>query len=246
MTEAFKGGETVLDEATLNNLLLSSPDFALIYEGAVKNSFTGSGVFEFDLVSYSYAIKIVTTGTSEISRIVLELVKHGEGTDVHLQFRGTNYLPDGSNDGALLKTVVIPKEHIPVAKSWWSIPVDLTGLTAGAGYWVIIPKTGDGENHVHLHGENSQNGAYPVYRRVGLSGAWELANSAHFYIYSGESGELLHAMYGPAYETLEFDANQIPIKCYRYIPPASGPEGGIRGIYPITWSGEYLKRGGGV
>lgn len=246
MTEAFKGGETVLDESTLNNLLLSSPDFALIYEGVLKNSFTGSGVFEFDLVSYSHAIKIVTSGTSEISRIVLELIKNGTGADVHLQFRGTNYLPDGSNDGTLLKTIVIPKEHIPTVKSVWSIPVDLTGLTAGAGYWIIIPKTGDGENHVHLHGENSQNGSYPVYRRAGSSGAWEPGNSAHFSIYSGESGELLHAMYGLAYETLELDANQIPIKCYRYIPPASGPEGGIRDIYPITWSGEYLKRGGGV
>lgn len=246
MTEAFKGGETVLDEPTLNNLLLSSPDFALIYEGTQKNAKAGSGVAEFDLVSYHHAIKIVPTGSTEIARITLELIKHGDGTDVLLQFKGTDYLPDGSNDGTLLKTIVIPKEHIPTVESTWSIPVDLTGLTAGGSYWLIIPKTGDGSNHVHIHGETTQDASYPVYRRIGDSGAWEAAKAIHFALFAGDSGELIHAMYGLAYESLELDANKIPVKVYRYIPPASGPDGGVRGVYPITWSGEYLKRGGGV
>lgn len=215
----------------------------MIYTGSEIDSKTGAGVTENSLADYTYAARFTLTGVTEISRVELRLDRDGTGADVTVQIRsGLN--PDGSNDGTVLKQVVVPKEFIPDPVGWWSVPIALTGLTAGNQYWLVVLKAGDATNKVDWVGEASADGGYPVYRRAGSSGAWTTGRPAlHFRVYSGETGELKHGIYGQnGYTTVEY-SGELVSKVYRYLPPSDGPAGGIRDVLTMTWSGEYLKRG---
>lgn len=237
---AAKSGVTVLDEAWLNSLL-SLQDFTLIYEGTQRDAKTGTGTAEFDFASYDHAIRFTATGTTEVARVEFELIKHGAGADLVVEVR-SGFDPAGSTEGTLLKKMTLPKEFIPTSRSYWSIPIALEGLTAGAQYWLIVRKAGDATNHFHLHGETAQDAAYPCYYRAGTTGAWTLENSVHFKVFSGESGNLLHGIYGTNGITWVSYAGEIVDKVYRYLPDAAGGPG-IRNIETFTWSGEYLKKG---
>jgi hypothetical protein len=172
----------------------------------------------------------------------LEVDRDGNGADLILQIRsGMN--PAAGNDGTLLKQVVVPKEFIPTTKTYWSIPVGLTGLTSGGQYWLVVKRGGDATHHLDWVGETAQDASYPAYYRAGDSGAWTANNALHFRVYSGASGDLRHSIYaGTGYTTVEY-SGEIISKVYRYLPPADGPEGGIRDVVMYNWSGEYLVGG---
>ena len=239
---AFKNDVTPYAENIMNTLL-SLQDFSLIYEGAEVDSATGVGVTENPVADYSYAIRVTATGVTELSRIELEVSADGAGQDLTVEVRGSDFNPDGSAEGTLLKSVVVPKEFLPADAAYWSIPLDLTGLTLGQNVWVIVNKVGDITDHFQLVGEASQDAAHPVYRRAGTSGAWTANNALHFKVFSGESGELVHGIYGEnGYTTVEYSGEMVS-KVYRYLPPSDGPDGGIRDVQEYTWSGEYLKSG---
>ena len=238
---AFKDGLTVLNEDNMN-ALLSLQDFSLIYDGTQRDGKTGSGVAEFDCASYDHAIRFTATGTTEVSRLELELAKDGTGADLAVEIR-SGFNSGGSTEGTLLKRMVVPKEFIPDSRSYWSIPLDRAGLTSGSQYWIIVRRVGDAVNHFHLHGETAQDASYPCYQRAGSSGAWTAENAIHFKIFSGASGELQHGIYGiNGYTTVIYSGETVS-KVYRYLPPADGTAGGIRDIQKYTWSGEYLTKG---
>jgi len=238
---AFKNGVTVLNESNLNSLL-SLQEFALIYEGTQRAGKTGAGVTENNLANYSYCIRFTLTGSTEISRVELEVDRDGEGADLIVQIR-SGMDPAAGNDGTLLKQVVVPKEFIPDPKAYWSVPIDLSGLTSGGQYWLVVVKNGDATNKLDWIGETSQDSSYPAYQRSGDSGNWTTTNALHFKVFSGESGDLKHSIYaGTGYTTVEYDGEVIS-KVYRYLPPADGPDGGIRDIMTFNWNGDYLKRG---
>lgn len=233
---------TVLDANTMN-ALLSLQGFILIYDGAEADSKIGAGVTENNVFDNNYAIRFTATGVTEVTRAELNIAADGLGQDLTIEVRGNNFNPDGSNEGTLLKTVVVPKEFLPATAAYWSIPLALTGLTAGQNYWLIVKKVGDITDHFHLIGEATQDAAKPAYRRSGTSGAWTLNNAIYFRVYSGESGELKHGIYGTnGYTTVEYSGELIS-KVYRYLPPPDGPDGGIRDVQTYTYSGEYLKSG---
>ena len=239
---AFKNDVTPYAENIMNTLL-SLQDFSLIYEGAEVDSATGAGVTENLVADYSFAIRVTATGVTELSRIELEVSADGAGQDLTIEVRDDDFNPDGSAEGTLLKSVVVPKEFLPADAAYWSIPLDLTGLTLGQNVWVVVNKVGDITDHFHLVGEAAQDAAHPVYRRAGTSGAWTANNALHFKVFSGESGELVHGIYGEnGYTTVEYDGEMVS-KVYCYLPPADGPVGGIRDAQEYTWSGEYLKSG---
>ena len=238
---AFKNGLTILNQDNLNTLLSLQP-FQLIYEGAQRDGKTGSGVSENNLANYSYCTRFTLTGSTEIGRVELELDRDGLGADLVVQIR-SGMDPAAGTDGTLLKQVVVPKEFIPDPKAYWSVPINLTGLTSGGTYWLVVIKAGDSTNHLDWIGETAQDASYPAYYRAGDSGAWTANNALHFRVLSGETGELVHSIYaGTGYTTVEY-SGEIISKVYRYLPPADGPDGGIRDVLTYNWSGEYLTGG---
>lgn len=238
---AFKDGLTILSEQNLNQMLSLQP-FQLVYEGVQRAAKTGGGVVENSMADYSYCARFTLTGSTEISRVELEVDRDGLGADLIVQIRsGMN--PASGVDGTLLKQVVVPKEFIPDPKAYWSVPIGLSGLTSGGTYWLVVQRAGDATNKVDWMGETSQDANYPCYYRAGSTGAWTVRNALHFRVLSGESGELIHSIYaGVGYTTVIY-AGEIISKVYRYLPPADGPAGGIRDIITYTWSGEYLTKG---
>ncbi len=238
---AFKAGSTVFDEEIMNSLL-ALQDFSVIYEGTQRDAKTGTGVTENNLANYSYCSRFTLTGSTEIGRVELELDRDNLGADLVLQIR-SGMDPAAGVDGNLLKQVVVPMEFIPNPKAYVSIPIDLTGLTSGATYWIVVVKAGDAVNHLDWVGEAAQDGSYPAYYRAGDAGAWTANNALHFKVYSGAAGELKHGIYGNnGYTTVEY-SGEIVSKVYRYLPPADGPAGGIRDVITYTWAGEYLIKG---
>ena len=238
---AFKDGLTILNQDNLNSLLALQP-FQLIYEGVQRDAKTGGGVVENSIAEYSYCTRFTLSGSTEISRVELEVDRDGDGADLVLEIRsGMN--PAAGDDGTLLKQVVVPKEFIPTTKAYWSIPVGLTGLTSGGQYWLVVKRGGDATHHLDWVGETAQDASYPAYYRAGDSGAWTANNALHFRVYSGAAGDLRHSIYaGTGYTTVEY-SGEIISKVYRYLPPADGPEGGIRDVLTLNWSGEYIKGG---
>ncbi len=241
MLYAFKPGTTVLDGVTMNSLLSLQP-FKLIYEGTQRAAKTGSGVVENSIANYSYCTRFTLTGSTEIGRAELELDRDGTGADLIVQIR-SGMTPTSGADGTLLKQVVVPKEFIPDPKAYWSVPIGLTGLTSGGQYWLVVQRNGDATNKVDWIGETAQDTNYPAYQRAGNSGEWVVRNALHFRVLSGFSGELVHSIYaGTGYTTILY-SGEIISKVYRYLPPADGPDGGIRDVVTYSWSGEYLRGG---
>jgi hypothetical protein len=238
---AFKDGETILNQDNLN-ALLSLQSFQLIYEGVQRDAKTGGGVVENNIANYSYCTRFTLTGSTEIGRVELEVERDGEGADLIVQIRqGMN--PASGVDGTLLKEVVVPKEFIPTTAAYISVPISLTGLTSGGQYWLVVLRAGDSVNKVDWIGETSQDVSYPAYQRAGDSGVWTARNALHFKVFSGASGDLKHSIYaGTGYTTVEY-SGEIISKVYRYLPPADGPDGGIRDVVMYNWSGEYLVSG---
>ncbi len=238
---AFKDGVTVLNEDNLNQMLSLQP-FQLVYEGTERDGKTGSGVAENNIANYSYCTRFTLTDSTEIGRVELELDRDGLGADLIVQIR-SEMDPANGDDGTLLKQVVVPKEFIPEAKTYWSVPINLTGLTSGGTYWLVVIKAGDSTNHLDWIGETAQDASYPAYYRAGDSGAWTANNALHFKVFSGADGDLVHSIYsGTGYTAVEY-SGELVSKVYRYLPPPDGPSGGIRGVIAFVWDGEYLVKG---
>ena len=237
---AFKDGVTIINQDNLNQMLALQP-FQLIYEGTQRDAKTGSGVVENSIADYSYCARFTLTGVTEIGRIELEVDRDGLGADLIVQIRA-GMDPVSGDDGMLLKEVIVPREFISEAAAYWSIPIGLSGLISGGQYWLVVQRAGDATNKLDWIGET---GLDPnTYRRAGASGAWSMTASAHFKVFSGEVGELVHSIYaGTGYTTVIY-SGEIISKVYRYLPPADGPGGGIRDVITYTWVGEYLVGGG--
>jgi hypothetical protein len=237
---AIKNGVTPFSAETMNPLLSLHP-FDIIYEGVQRDAKTGAGVVENNLSINHYCCRFTATST-ELGRVELHLDKDGNGADLVVQIRsGMN--PAAGTDGALLKEVRIPAEHIPATAAYASVPFGLAGLTLGAHYWIDVIKGGDATNRLDWIGETSQDANYPAYRRAGDSGAWTANNALHFRVYSGVSGLPRHVIEGEnALTTIDY-TDGLPSKLYSYIPPADGPAGGVRDVLNITYSGGLPVKG---
>ena len=239
---AFKDGETILNEANLNELI-AQQSFKLIYGGTQRDAKAGAGVTENNLANANLCTRFTLTGSTEISRVELEVDRDGDGSDLILQIR-SGMVPGSGNDGTLLKEVTVPKEFIPETKSYWSVPINLTGLISGGQYWLVVPQGGDATDHLDWVGEAAQDANYPAYSRNGGTGNWTLGNALHFKVFSGNSGDLIHGIYGTGLqETYLYDIDNNLSQVYRYCPPYGETAGGIRDIITITFDGDYLLSG---
>ena len=225
------------------NELQAQQSFKLIYEGTAIDSKTGAGTTENNVFTNYYAIRFTATGVTTMMRATLEIAADGSGQDLTVYVLDTDFNPDGSAEGTILKTITIPKEFLPASAGTVYIPLNLTGLSAGSNYWLKIGKVGDVTNHFHLIGEASQDGSHPCYYRAGTSGAWSLNNAIHFAVYSGNTGDLIHGIFGTnLQETYIYDTGELD-KVYRYLPPSGSAAGGIRDIIDLTFDGDYLTDG---
>lgn len=239
---AFKDGLTVLNQTNMNELVKLQP-FTLLYEGSVVGVKTGAGATENDVADNYFMISCVATGVSSISRALLKIAADGAGQDLTVDLIDSDFAADGSNDGTILKTIVIPKEHLPASAAIVQIPLGVSGLTPGANYWLRVSKVGDTTNHFHLIGEASADALYPVWRRAGTSGVWSANNAVHFAYYSGDTGVPVHEIYGAnGYTTIEYSAG-LPTRQLFYMPPADGAAGGIREILTLSYASGILTGG---
>jgi hypothetical protein len=246
MLNAWKNGVSIVNEDIMNQTLVSQP-FALIYAGSQRDAKTGAGVSENSIAGYSYCVRFTLTGATSIGRIELELDRDGTGADLVVQIR-SNMVPGSGTDGTLRKEVVVPKEFIPDTKGYISIPINLTGLTVGNQYWIVVTRAGDATNKNDWIGEAAQDGSYPAYRRAGSSGSWTANNALHFRVYSNDPAEgrddVMHSITGDnLVSTYEYDADGLVTKAYRYLPPADGAVGGVRSVLTFAVSGEYIMGG---
>ena len=229
---AAKAGQGIT--AASWNELMAMQDFQLIYEGTLIDSVTGSGTTENSIADYSYFATFTLTGVTTLGRVELELDKDGSGADV------TVTIIDSGLE--VLKTVIIPKEFIPSPKAYVSVPVGLTGLTSGGTYYIYVTQAGDSTNKVDWVGEASTSVGHACYRESSGSGAVEI-NALHFKVYSGNTGDLIHGVYGTnLVETYIYTGEDLTT-IWRYCPPSDGAVGGIRDIITITFDGDYLTEG---
>lgn len=225
------------------NEILAQQSFKLIYEGTAIDSKTGAGTSENNVFTNYYAIRFTATGVSTMARATLEVAADGSGQDLTVQVLDSNFAINGSNEGTVLKTITIPKEFLPASAGTVYIPLNLTGLTPGNNYWLKVGKVGDVTNHFHLIGEASQDGAHPCYYRAGTSGAWSANNALHFAVYTGNTGDLIHGIYGTNLQETYIYSGEDVDKVYRYCPPAGATAGGIRDIIDLTFDGDCLTDG---
>ncbi len=237
---AWKNGLTVVNQDNMNALIAGNIP-TLITEGIQRDAKTGSGVVENNLANYSFCVRFTLTGSTEIGRVELELDRDSLGADLIVQIRsGMN--PAAGVDGLLLKQIVVPQEFIPTSKAYWSVPIGLSGLTSGSQYWLVVAQAGDATNHLDWIGENSQDANYPAYRRNGSSGNWTANNALHFRVYSGASGDYIHAIDNAGgHCTLTYDGEDVEA-IYDYLPAEDGSEG-IRDITTLVYSGDYIMGG---
>jgi len=225
------------------NELQAQQSFKLIYEGTAIDSKTGSGTTENNVFDNYYVIRFTATEVTTMMRAELTIAADGTGQDLTVYVLDSDFATDGSAEGTILKTITIPKEHLPASAGTVYIPLNVTGLSAETNYWLKIGKVGDVTNHFHLIGEASQDAAHPCYNRAGTSGAWSLNNAIHFAVYTGNTGDLIHGIFGTnLQETYIYDTGELD-KVYRYLPPSGTAAGGIRDIITITFDGDYLTDG---
>ncbi|MEA4924938.1 MAG: hypothetical protein VB084_06440 [Syntrophomonadaceae bacterium] len=238
---AWKNGVTTVDEANMN-ALISGNIPTLITEGIQRAAKNGTGISENNIANYSYCTRFTLAGSTEIGRVALHLDRDSLGADLVVQIRsGMN--PSSGVDGTLVKQVVVPKEFIPDPAAYWSIPIGLTGLTSGGQYWIVVGQSGDATNHLDWIGEAAQDASYPAYRRNGTSGAWTANNALHFRVYSGASGDYAHSIDNVGgHATLVYNGEDLAA-IYDYLPATDGPEGGIRDITTLVYSGDYILGG---
>lgn len=240
---AFKNGDpnSRYTEDRMNSLL-AMQDVHLIYEGIQRDAKVGSGVTENNLANYNYCARFILTGSTAIGRVEIEVDKDGDGSDLVVQIR-SGMDPAAGVDGTLIKEAVIPKEFIPATAAYWSVPIQLEGLTSGGTYWLVVKQGGDASNHMDWVGEAAQDANYPAYYRNGSSGAWTANNALHFKVFSGNSGDLIHGIYGSNLVETYLCTGEDLSHLYRYCPPADGAAGGIRDIMSIVYDGDYLTDG---
>lgn len=238
MLYAWKNGLTTVNETNMNALISGNVP-SLITEGTQRDAKTGAGVRENHISDAGFCAQFTLVGSTELSRIELELDRDGAGADLVVQIRA-GMDPGTGIEGTLLKQVLLPKEFVPDPKGWWSIPIGLSGLTAGAQYWIYVLQGGDSTNRIDWVGESVADPGYPAWCKVYDN--WVAAYPLHFRVYSGVGGDYVHAIDDVGgHATLVYDGQEL-LAIYDYLPAEDG-SAGIRDITTLVYSGDYILGG---
>lgn len=193
---AAKNGITMLDETFLNSYM-SAQSSSLIMDGDQAAAVTGSGTTENNLSLSDLSTSFVLTGQTTIGRIELDLKKYGVGADLTLEIHDT------TATGTLKGSYVFPKKIF--SAGYISLPVDLSGLTSGGTYYIVLKMAGDSTNHLRWIGESGGALHYKVF-----------ANTPGTYV-------LKHGVYGTNAKTLlNYDGSHNLIEIWRWLPASDG------------------------
>lgn len=192
---AFKNGITVFDEATMN-ALISAQSSSMIYDGTQVAAVTGSGVTENDLSLGDLSESFILTGQTTIGRIELELKKYGVGADLTVEIR------ESTVNGTLRGTYKFPAKLF--STGYISLPIDLSGLTSGATYFIVLKMAGDSTNHLRWIGESGGDKHYRVFANT--SGTYTLRHGVY-----GENGKTI----------VEYSGENI-VHIWRWLPASDG------------------------
>lgn len=189
MIKAFKNGVSTFDETTMNAMLSAQPS-SLIFDGDQAAAIAGSGVVENDLSLADLSQTFTLTGQTTIGRIELDIKKYGTGSDITLK------ILDGATE---LISIKFPAKLF--SAGYISLPVDLSGLTAGHTYTIKLIKAGDSTNRLVWIGESSSSYHYKVF-----------ANTPGTY-------QLKHGIYGTNAKTwLEYNGDGTIKDIWRWLP----------------------------
>jgi hypothetical protein len=198
MIYAAKNGITQLDDVFLNSYM-SAQSSSLIFDGDLVSSATGSGTTENNLSLSDLSTSFVLTGQTTIGRIELDLKKYGVGADLTVEIRDTTV------GGTLKGSYTFPKKLFSATGGFISLPIDLSGLTAGGTYYIVLKMAGDSTNHLRWIGESGGALHYKVF-----------ANTPGTYV-------LKHGVYGANAKTLlNYDGSGNLTEIWRWLPASDG------------------------
>jgi hypothetical protein len=206
----------------MNSLLAAQPT-SIIFDGTQATAKTGSGVYENNLSTADYITRFPLTSSTTIGRIVLDIKKYGTGADLTVEIRDNTFNYATGADGVLVKTLKFPAKMF--TDGYVSLPVDLSGLTSDAYYWIRLVKAGDATNHLRWRGEAAADGNFPTYYRTGSTGAWMSSNAVHFYVYRNDPGNYLltHGIYGGNGMTwVVYTGDGLISYVWRWLPSVDG------------------------
>jgi hypothetical protein len=242
---AFVNGLSPIDEDNMNTLQ-TQQSFNLAVRGASIVDASNTGIAEYTLADYSYAMKFSITASKTVGRIEMHIDKDGTGADFEIELRDSAFNTSGTADGTLLISRLVPKEFIDTTADYFSIPICLD-LTAG-DYWIIAKKAGDSTNDIELIGEASASGTYDVARRAGTTGAWTTGQAdIHFIVYDNDitagDGQLIHEVYADtAFTNNYYDGDGYLAIQQRYIKAVDNSDG-IRETMTYTVVNGFITGG---
>jgi hypothetical protein len=107
--------------------------------------------------------------------------------------------------GTLKGSYTFPKKLFSATGGFISLPIDLSGLTSGGTYYIVLKMAGDSTNHL---------------RWVGESGG-----AKHFKVFANTPGTyvLKHEIYGGSAKTINnYDGSGLLSEIWRWIPASDG------------------------
>lgn len=179
------------------NSIISAQSSSLIFDGDQVTASTGGGTTENNLSTSDYSTSFVLTGQTTIGRIELEIKKYGVGADLTVEIR------ESTVDGLLKKSIKFPAKLF--STGYISLPIDLSGLTSGTTYFIILKIAGDSINHL---------------RWIGESGG-----TKHFRVFANTPGTYLlrHWIYGENGKTIiNYDGNGLISEMFRWLSSSDG------------------------
>lgn len=234
---AFKNDKTVIDEDAMNEIL-NQQDDVLIYAGTSfsgKSSSSGASNY-LQSNDWHHATVFNSSGNKTITRVQLHLDSTGQGADLTVSLMSSAWTAAGT-DGTALATITIPAIFLPsTANAAFSVPLFTTALSTGTDYTIVVTKTGDADDHIHILGAGTSDNNYPLYRRLAASGAWTaIAGTMYATVFNGCDGMPMHENFGTnGWSHLTYSSGIVQKEFY-HLPSSSGGVG-IRQIVTNEYS----------
>ena len=132
----------------------------MIYQGTSLVSNTGAATGgQHSYSQYIGQSFVLPAGQTTLTRAELNLQLVSAGTDITFGLQADS---TGKPSGTNLFTATVPLEFLSATARWVSVPLYLTGLTAGATYWIVAQPAGTSTNYVQWNTNATASGVLAV------------------------------------------------------------------------------------